>query len=48
MLMFQQAVRGGSRLMTNGGLTEVKNGASKVLKVWPLMDNNDKELRWVA
>lgn len=46
MLMFQQAVRGGSRLMTTqGGLSEVKNGAGKVLKVWPLMDNSSKELR---
>lgn len=48
ILLFQQAVRGGSRLMTNGGLTEVKGGATKVLKVWPLMDNNDQELRCVC
>lgn len=47
MLMFQQAVRGGSRLMTQGGLQEMKGNANKVLKVWPLMDNSDKELRWV-
>jgi hypothetical protein len=47
MLMFQQAVRGGSRLMTQGGLQEVQNGADKVLKVWPLMDTNNRELRWV-
>lgn len=45
MLMFQQAVRGGSRLMGSDGLQEVKGGADKVLKVWPLMDNNSKELR---
>lgn len=47
MLMFQQAVRGGSRLMTQGGLQDVKNGADKLLKVWPLMDANSKELRCV-
>jgi hypothetical protein len=47
MLMFQQAVRGGSRLMNTGGLQDAKNGANKLLKVWPLMDNSSKEIRWV-
>jgi hypothetical protein len=42
-----QAVRGGSRLMSQGGghVRASSGGGSKLLKVWPLMDAASKELR---
>jgi len=43
MLMFQQAVRGGSKLL---GKTQVW-GDSSYFKVWPLLDVNSEELRVV-
>lgn len=46
MLMFQMAVRDGSRLM-GGALSGASSPDNyKWLKVWPLQDIKTKELRW--
>eukprot|EP00878_Enallax_costatus_P009834 GHUV01010268.1.p1 GENE.GHUV01010268.1~~GHUV01010268.1.p1 ORF type:complete len:631 (+),score=180.97 GHUV01010268.1:56-1948(+) len=44
MLMFQQAVKAGSKLL---GTTQI-SGGSGVIKVWPLVDVYDRELRIVV
>eukprot|EP00878_Enallax_costatus_P017264 GHUV01018129.1.p1 GENE.GHUV01018129.1~~GHUV01018129.1.p1 ORF type:complete len:450 (+),score=80.81 GHUV01018129.1:440-1789(+) len=48
MLMFQMAVRGGTRLLGQTTTSLSTPTAYKWLKVWSLQDLNSKEIRWVV
>lgn len=46
MLLFQMAVRGGTRLLSRSTISLSTPDAYKSLKVWSLQDIKTKEIRW--